>query len=70
MTSTEPSSSTRSAPAVFAGTVSSVGYALWALVSGRKLSLRLRRPRPRILLALALSVLAANSAAKLLWLGM
>lgn len=57
-------------PAVFAGTVAFVGYSAWALVSNQKLSFKLPRPWSRVLLVVALCALAANWAAKLLWLGM
>lgn len=57
-------------PVVFAGTVAFVGYATWALVSGRKLSVRLSSRWARTALGLGLCVLAANWIAKLLWLGM
>ena len=56
-------------PAVFVGTLGTVGYLAWVTAAGRALRFRLPREVRRSAIVLAAVVLGLNWTAKLLWLG-
>jgi hypothetical protein len=57
-------------PLVFVASFLLVGYALYSLASGRAVQFSVSPRTTRVLIAIPLLALAANWAAKLLWLGM
>ena len=56
-------------PAVFLGAFPLLGYALFVLVTGRVIRLRVSPTTRRLVFAAAISLLVLNWTAKLLWLG-
>jgi hypothetical protein len=56
-------------PAVFLGVFPLLGYALFVLVTGRVVRLRVSHTTRRLVLAAAISLLLLNWTAKILWLG-